>query len=76
MIEEIEWVSCDARLPDPGDEVLIFGPGAGVYIGTFDDGDQLPEPHFRDVDDYPIDYEVTHWAKFPDGPGLAEAPKA
>lgn len=69
MIETITWVSCDKRLPDPGDEVLVAMPGAAVDIAVFwetpEDG---PVCCDRDTDEV-LDYQPTHWAALPVGPG-------
>ena len=35
---KVEWISVDERLPEDGDEVLIYGDKVGIYTACYDLG--------------------------------------
>ncbi len=67
-VSQVEWVSCDDRLPEPFDPVLVRG-GCAVWQGkewlTCMEG----EPR------RPILWVVEHWAALPKPPPYSTAPK-
>lgn len=63
--EKLCWYACEAKLPDDGEAVLMFGSAFDeVREGYIEAGTwHLPDAHV-------IDGEITHWARMPFGPSL------
>lgn len=60
------WISVEDRLPEIGDEVMIYSPTNGFFISQYD-----LFPHFRDGDIPIFEYQnvtPTHWMPLPEPP--------
>jgi hypothetical protein len=69
----VTWIPCAEQLPDDGVRVLVVHEG-DVYIGWYNSAWDDDEGGWVSDDGMPLEYEVTHWAAFPDVPSAAESP--
>lgn len=64
-----EWISVKDRLPENGQQVIIFGQGSkGDYFSdALFESDSFLLFH-PDNDEYCVDTSPTHWMPLPDAP--------
>ncbi len=63
------WVSCEDRMPEEGDVVLVCQEGGIIYCAEMQDGELYPDEFPRVPSE---GREITHWMPLPAAPTKGE----
>lgn len=63
------WVSCEERMPEEGDVVLVCQEGGIIYCAEMQDGELYPDEFPRVPSE---GREITHWMPLPAAPTKGE----
>lgn len=62
LVADGGWIKCSDRMPEGGSEVLCFGLGVDLWIGSYEDGSWDDDDYFYRLED------ITHWQPLPAPP--------